>query len=52
MNGAISYLIYDIEIVFKGGRTYRTEIIMQDITKCLQECKCDQRVVYDAGILV
>ena len=43
-----SYLIYDIEIVLKGGRTHRTEIIVQNIAKCLQECKCNQRIGYNA----
>lgn len=53
MNGTKSYLIYDIEIVFEGGRTYRTEIIMQDIAKSLQECKGNQRISYggeDVGV--
>lgn len=44
MDATNPYLIYDIEIVFEGCSTYRTEIVMQDIAERLQERECNQRV--------
>jgi hypothetical protein len=46
-NRSKSYLIHDIEIVFEGGRTHSAKVIVQNIAKCLQECKCNQRIGYN-----
>ena len=44
VNGRKPYLVYDIKVVFEGRRAYCTEVIVQDIAECLQECECNQRI--------